>query len=315
MLCFCFFITCAPLQASKADFLGSILKHSDDVVKLGKKSANITKRQLDDVIKRFPALAGKSKDMIQGAAAIEQAAKKVPEAARMIEGGINPARVARVAELHPERIRLGNEIAEGFAAGKFTRAADVSPQAAAAVKNLEGNYAKAGENFLEMARRGGKKAVEVAGKLYEAATPGKVGAGIAATLLAWHMMDPQGAEEAVRDFFENHVSPMVAAPAKGLAEGAGKAVDETLDTISEQGANILATHWKLLSIVGFFLLFLAVPNLRRLPLELIDKFCGTLLTKIRTSQKAGGSGEQPRERQRQKPTQAERINIYSRKRG
>lgn len=302
-------------QAGKMSFVESIFKHIDDVGKYGKKAKNMAKSQLDDIVKRFPALAGKSKEVIKGAAAIEQATKKAPAAGRMIESGINPARVAQVAELHPERIKLGDEIAERLAKSKLPQnASGIPPKAAAAARSMEGNYAKAGEDFLEMTRKGGKKAVEVAGKLYEAATPGKVGAALAASLLAWHMLDPQGAEGAVKDFFNNHVAPVLGAVAKGATESVGQTVDQTLASVSEQGANILNNHWKLLTLCGFVLVFLLVPNLRRLPAALINRYCGKLLSRIQDSQITAPTNSKRKEPQ-QKQDKDTRINIYSRKRG
>lgn len=300
--------------AQKIDFIQNLLRHSDDVAKLGKRVEKITVRQMDDIAKRFPALAGKNKELIRGAIAIEQIAQKNPVAARLIENGLNPARIAITAERHPERIKLANEIADMFAQAKPPQNLTNMPaQAIAAAKNLDGSFRKAADNFFEMARKGGKGAVAIATKLYEAATPGKMGAATALALLAWHMADPQGAEEAVQNFFRDHVEPVIQAPIQGMIEGAGNSIDKTLNTTTEQLSNLVENHWLWITVGGIALLFVMVPNLRRLPVAILNNYCGKLLYKI---QSHSNIREQSTNIQMAKGTNSKsdhRINIYSRK--
>lgn len=270
LLPFLLFSVCGSNGAQKIGFVQNLLRHSDDVAKLGKRVEKITVMQMEDIAKRFPALAGKSRELIRGAVAIEQVAQKNPTAARLIESGLNPARIAITAERHPERIRLGNEIGDMFAKAKPPQnLINMPAQAAAAARNLDGSYIKAADNFFEMAHKGGKGAVTVAAKLYESATPGKVAAATAMALLAWHMADPQGAEEAVQNFFRDHVEPVVQAPIQGLIEGAGNSIDKTLDTTTEQLGNLAEKHWMWIILVCVVFLFAVVPNFRRLPVAIL----------------------------------------------
>lgn len=300
--------------AAKFSFIQNLLRHSDDVAKYGKRADKITIKQMEAVSKRFPELAGKSKDFVRGAVAIEQAVQKSPAAARLIDKGLNPASIARVADLHPERVKLGGEIAEMFSNARPAQIpAGVPQQALEAAKSLDGNYVKAAEKFFEMTRKGGKKAVIIAQKLYEAATPGKVAAASAAALLAWHIVDPQGAEESVEGFFRDHVAPMVEAPVKGMIEGGGKALDNTLDTAKAQAGNIVEKHWGwLISGVIVFLLF-CIPNLRRLPFAIIDKYCGSLLNKIQPPTSGSPSASGQSLTTSQQSGSKRRINIYGKK--
>lgn len=314
LLPFMLFFTDSISGAQKLSFVQNLLRHSDDVAKLGKRVEKITISQMDDIAKRFPALAGKSKDLLRGAAAIEQTAQKSPAAARLIDNGLNPARIAITAERHPERIMLGNEIADMFAKAKPTQTGvNLPAQAASAARSLDGNYVKAAENFFEMARKGGKGAVTVAEKLYKAATPGKVAAATAMALLAWHMADPQGAEEAIQNFFRDHVEPVVQAPLQGMIEGAGNSLDKTLDTTTEQLGIFAEKHWPWILIGIFVFLFVSVPNLRRLPFAIINNYCGNLLNRIQKSEDVGESPTNKRSARGADARSIQRINIYNRK--
>lgn len=297
-----------PLGASaatKGGILQYILRYGDDVAKFGKQAAKVTKSQMDDIIKRFPALAGKSADLVKGAVAIEKVTQKSPAAGKLIEGGINPTRVVIAAERAPDQLKLADGIATLLAATKpVANAAGIPAKAVQVARTLDGNFAKAGNAFFEMTRRGGQTAVKVARQLYELATPGRITAAAATALLAWHMVDPDGAEEAVKEFLQEHVGGI----GKAIIEGAGGAVDKTLDAVTDEGAKVASNHGGLL--VGIALVIILVVffglsrRMRQVPGALMDSLAGKLLGRIQSPRHSRNPG---------RSNEDEHFNIYNRR--
>lgn len=311
-------ITCAALlcfscvcthAAGTSDFIRKMLPFTEDIIKFGKKAPKAAKSQVDEILKRFPSLARKSPDLINGVIAIEKVSQKSPVAKKMIESGLNPAKIAIASERHPGQLKLGNEIGEMFAKINPQKIpAGLPPEAVTVMRRIDGNYAKAVESFLEMASRAGKGAVEIAEKLYRVATSPGTYALAAAGLLAWHIEDPEGAEQSVKDFFKNHVAPLVNAPMQGIIEGGGDTVDKTLQTAEEQGLKIWENHWQIISAVLAILVFICLPNLRRLVFAAPNAFFGKLLARVQYNGKSSDN----------KSTQntdesSTRINIYGRR--
>lgn len=300
-------------QAAKGGWIKILSKYIDDIGNLGKKAKNISPGQVEAVMKRMPSLAGKSRDVARGVIVIEKTVEKSTAAARLIEGGVNPARVAIAAEKYPQRVKLGNEIAERLAKARPAgNPGNLPAKAAAAASELEGNYTKAGNAFFEMAKRGGRKAVELAERLYEAATPGKVGAAVAAGLLAWHICDPEGAEAAVKSFFKDHMAPMVQAPLEGMLEGGGEVVDSVVSSAGTQIKKIVSNNWLWLLLIFIGLAIWKIPNIIRWPLTKINNFFGNLADKARYAssdkgQSANRSGSKRSQSNNPKP---KRVNIY-----
>lgn len=271
-----------PEAAGKGDLIRRWMPFADDIIKVGKQAPKAAKSQIEAITRRMPALEGKNPDLINGIINIEKITAKNPTAGKFIERGLNPARVVVMAEKNPGQLKLGDDIGEMFA--KIDPRETVSglpAKAFMAVKRIGGDYAKAGESFFEMARRGGKNAVQVAGKLYDIATSRKTAAAVATGLLAWHMADPEGAEEAVRDFFSDHVAPMLNSPVQGMIEGGGNAADRTLSVMEEKGAMIWENHRNfVLTCIGigcFLLFFLFIPNFWRLLFAVPNALFGKLL--------------------------------------
>lgn len=276
----CFSCVCAH-AAGTSYFIRKMQPFIEDIVKLGKKAPKATKSQVDDILKRFPSLARKSPDLINGVIVIEKVSQKSPVAKKMIESGLNPAKIAIAAERHPGQLKLGNEIGEMFAKSNPQKMpAYLPPEAVTAMRRLDGNYAKTVESFLELASRAGKGAVEIAEKLYRVATSPGTYALAAAGLLAWHMEDPEGAEQSVKDFFKNHVAPLANAPMQGILEGGGDVVDKTLQTAEEQGLKIWESHWQIISAALAILFLICLPNLRRLIFAAPNAFFGKLLARM-----------------------------------
>ena len=270
-----------------ADLIRKWVPFTEDIIKFGKKAPKATKNQVNDILRRFPKLEGRSPDLINGVIAIEKVAQKSPAAGKMIEAGINPVEIAKTAERHPAQLKLGNEIGEMFAKMDTRKIpASLPPPASAAMRRIDGNYSKAGESFLEMASRGGKGAVEVAERLYNIATSPGVYALAAAGYLAWHMTDPEGAEESVREFFRDQVTPAVNAVTQSFVESGGDVADKTLQSVVEQGARIWENHWKLVSAALIICIFIFIPNLRRLVFAIPDAFFGKLLPRVRNQAKS-----------------------------
>lgn len=285
--------------ASKVGFIETLLRHSDDVARFGKKAGKLAPGIKQNLIKAYPKLARASDDIISGVYNIEKITTKNASAAKMVEQGINPARIATLTARSPKTIETGEKIAGIFAATKISpQAANKLPApAVAALRKTGGNYKEAGEAFLQMERRGGARAVEVAGKLAGYITPGTVAGATAAALLAWHMADPEGAEASVEAFFKEHVGPMAAAPVKGIigasgdvAESAinatGDAVETTLEIATARVATIASNHWPALAGIAFIILILFVPNLRRMPFIVLDSWFGRLNKKISDNTKS-----------------------------
>lgn len=275
----------SPAHAGKFTFIERLLKKSDDVAKFGSKS-KIAFKDADkiSIIKKYPSLTKASEDLIKGVYQIERIAAKTPAAARMIEAGANPARVAALASRTPDTVKAGEKIAELFAKNPMSSIGDgfkkLPPQAASAMRQINGDYAKTAELFIKMEQRGGAKATEIAKKLFSYITPGTVAGASAAALLAWHMADPEGSEQAIEEFFHDHVAPVVIAPAKGLVNAAGDATEEVLETTTLRIMNIAQQHWGWLIAGCLALLCWLVPNLWRLPFNALNAYIGNINKKF-----------------------------------
>lgn len=301
-------------DAAKFGSLGkSIGRHTDDVAAFGKKS-RVVLHQADKAaaLKRWPELAKHSDDVIKGAIAIERQVGKVPAAARMIEHGASPVAMATLAQNMPQAAATCEKAATRLGSTVF-KADDLARLPAAAqnaARQLGGKAGDAADAFAEMARRGGKKAVETAGKLVDwaAAHPKSI---IAGGLLAWYLKDPQAAQEDVANLIREHVGGTAEKLAEatgdalqGTVEAAGRSTDQVLDTFESESKRLLSNHWPLGLVIVGLLLFLAIPALRRLPFN----FVNSRLERI-NKRMEGQSKPQP-------PARGEdsSLNIYRRKR-
>lgn len=278
LLVFCLFYPNGRSAASKLGFIESILRYGEDVAKLGKKAPRIKPGIKADLIKKYPRLATKSDELLSGVQIIEKNIAKTPAAGKMMESGINPARVSTLAARSPKTVEEGEKIAGIFATAKppQTAVAKLPPPAAAALRKADGNYREAGEMFLRMEHRGGKRAVEVAARLAQYATPKNAAYAAALGLLAWHMADPEGAEEAVEKFFQEQVAPVLIAPVKGAVNAVGDTVQESLETVTDRSFETVVKYWPALLALALLGLLWRVPNLRRMPFVLLDSFFGRL---------------------------------------
>ncbi|MDE7065815.1 MAG: hypothetical protein K2O70_10200 [Desulfovibrionaceae bacterium] len=300
----------------KFSFLESVFRHSPDVVQLGRKSKTaLNAAEKGALIKKYPRLAKSGDDMLAGIAYVEKIVAKSPPAGRMIEKGVNPARVAAVAGRSPETIKTGEGIAEAFSSGAIKMGVrdlkDLPAPATRALRQMEGNYAEAADAFLTMTRRGGQKAVDVAGRLMNHVNMKNAASATALGLLAWHMQDPEGCEQAVESFFKEHVAPFAAAPMKGLADAAGESLNRTFESASDNVGKLAAAHWLWLIVIALALIFWRIPNARKLPFNLLNSMFGKLNSKLESpappaarggGNLAGGDAE----------TGGCRVNVYKR---
>lgn len=314
------------MATPKLSFIDKVLHWSDDVARLGKKAGKLAPTIRADMIKKYPRLAKAGDDLIHGVYNIEKATSKSVSAGKMIENGINPAKVATLTARSPKIIESGDKIAGIFATAKVQpqMISKLPPQAASALRKADRNYREAGEMFLQMERRGGTKAVDVAEKLSQYATLGNAAAATALGLLAWHMADPVGAEQAIEKFFQDHVAPIVTAPAKGILNAAGDATEEMLNATGDASQKVLKTatsrvgaiviqYWPALLFLAFLFLLWRVPNMRKMPFIFLNNFFGRLNKKMATLPEPSTILQQktPAEWQNGNQTQM-KINVFKR---
>lgn len=260
-------------------------KYEKDIAKIGKSSKNVLSDvQKKQLISKYPRLAGKSDDVLKGMYFMESTAAKNPVLVKLIEKGANPAEVAIIAHRSPKDLAIyvkTMDILENAKSFQDRVEKNKLPAAAReALDELIGNPAVASATYFEMLKRGGQKAVDIAQKLLPHITTGKTSATVAIGLLAWHMVDPEGAEQSINEFLADHVAPLVTAPIEGIGKGATKIVDGTMTTIEDSAITLLKNHWLLLIIsLAIFLLLMSRQFRMFLP-TLIDKVFGKLNNKI-----------------------------------
>lgn len=293
-------------------------RHADDVAKLGRNAKTVlTQSDKLRIIKKYPSLASKGDDLVRGAIMIERVAQKSPAAAKMMERGINPAKVARLAERSPEAIQKAENIASTFGAGsiKLSDSAlkKLPVQAREAFRKINGNYALAAESYLDMARKGGPKAIDVAEKLSKYLTLKDAAAVTAAGLLAWHMRDPEACEEAITKFFK-HVGAVVTVPAIGMTDAAMDSGEKVFENLESRLSDFAARHLKWIVPGGLFVLLLCSASFRRFPVTVIDYFFKKINYKLEGGMpKASSSRQEMRDAQTGQsdaPSLRPRINVY-----
>lgn len=311
---FMLIFTCGLCMAApKLGFLDKIFRHSDDVIKLGKKTGKLAPNIRVELIKKYPRLANASEDLLSGIHSIENITANSASAGKMIDNEINPAKVAILAARSPKTIEAGDKIAEIFAAAKVPQQAisKMPAPAVSALRKVDGNYREAGEMFIKMEHRGGAKAVDVAEKLSQYATLRNAAAVSALGLLAWHMADPAGAEQAVEEFFKEHMAPMAAAPVKGVLNAAGDTVQKSLETAANRTEEIAMRYWPALLVILFLILLWRVPNLRRMPFVILDNFFGRINKRMEMAPPASQDFKQKDSSERRsKEEKQSKINVF-----
>lgn len=303
-----------------------ILKNRSDVSKLGKGS-RVALKAADRaaIIKRMPGLASSSDNLLKGAVSIERAISKAPAAKSLIELGANPARVTTLVQTMPGAVSTGATVASQFTrvSGKAADLTKFSPAAAKAFRKYSGNAAAAADDFVEMAKRAGKGAVDVAKRLadFVAKNPKST---VASVLLAWHIADPEGAEETIKSFFKDHVFPLGKTPIEGIEEGMEETIESIANTTGNAADRVTGSIEKLVADhLGSFLVLLAIillwklPALRKLPFNILNSCFEKINNRFESDKNTKMSQATPDNRLRAN-VDSSYVNIYkprSRKNG
>lgn len=208
-VCLCVFSLCfvqvdISEAASKGGWLRMFLRHGDEAAAFGKQAGKkLSQAEKLDLQKMYPALRNKSDDILASAKIMDDFAKGGVKQTQLINAVNNPVTLLKMEKRAPGAWKSVDDAATVFATTKTIDASVLKalPTAQAAqAKRLFGNYAVSADTYLEMARKGGRGAVAVTKKLITFIRNNPK-SSFAVSLLAWHMLDPKGAEAAIEDFF------------------------------------------------------------------------------------------------------------------
>ena len=297
--------------------LGRVLaKYGDEVETLGKATAKaggrvISAAERNAWVRRMPSLANKSDVTIAGLKAIDEFAKLGSKQSRLINSLENPVRLLQMEKTAKGAWQVADAAADSLALIKTMPKAgaikELPPHIINQAGGLFGNYAKSADAFLDMAAKGGRKALEVAGQLL-AIMKENPKSSLAATLLACHIIDPEGTEELIKNFFKTHVGGVVKAGVSGVNEGASdigmetvdKAADAALkniDNIEEKGGEVLKRLLKspialgTLAVAVIVLLLIVSSTFRKTAGLAVKLLLGWINRRLETAaNKQGGPG-------------------------
>lgn len=253
--------------------LSKLLRHQDDAIKLGNMARRsqkvISAAEKAEILKKSPQLMGKSDDFIMGTKIITDFAAQGTKQARLIESLDNPISLMRLEKNLPNAWKHIDDISSTIASTKISLESlrklpslRVMPQETAnKVSTILGNYKASAEACMDMLRRGGKKSMDIIEKLKKY-LPESSTNKIALGLIAWHLVDPDGAEESIAAFFKEHVIPLATTPLKGSIDG----ISAELTQIDASTSGMLNTIKNLsFGTIGIllFVLIMCIKTVRR----------------------------------------------------
>ncbi len=235
---FCALLLLAPSPGvaarSASSIMTRILRHADEAAELGRQSGQVLNAaDKANMLKRFPHLATKGDDVILGAKMVEDFAAAGSKQARLMDALDNPVSLMRMEKNMQKTWSRVDDIATVMASAKgglgdlrrLPALSNLPQQTLNNISNILGNYKATANATMNMLRRGGKKSMEVLETLKKY-LPDPNMRNLALGLMAWHMIDPDGAEEAISNFFRDHAIPLMTAPVKGTVEGLTKGVTD-----------------------------------------------------------------------------------------
>ena len=234
LVLFSVFLLLTPCEGmaagGKTNILSKVLRYKDDAITLGRQARNsgnvITAAEKAELLKTFPQLTKKGDDFLIVTKFIMDFAGQGTKQSRLLSALDNPVSLIRLEKNMPQVWTRIDDISSIMASAKknlgelrkIPTLSAMPPQTAGKVAVIFGNYKATAEACMTMMRRGGKKAMDTLEKLKKY-LPEPNMRNVILGLMAWHLVDPEGAEETIARFFEEHVIPMAAAPVKGIANG------------------------------------------------------------------------------------------------